>query len=75
MGAIRIPHGWHCRGVAWGAAAPGYLMMVPMVSPFAIRIILPVVVKLKTMMGSLLSRHIATALASITARALESTSK
>ena len=44
--------------------------MLPTGSPIDMRIILPVVFKLKTMMGSLLSRHMAIEVASITPRAL-----
>src|ERR1039458_5507814 len=52
-----------------------YLIMLPILSPIDIRIILPVVFKLKTIIGSLLSRHMAIEVASITPSARDSTSR
>ena len=52
-----------------------YLITLPMASPIDIRIILPIVFKLKTIIGSLLSRHMAIEVASITPRVRDSTSR
>ena len=49
-------------------------MIVPIDSPIAIRIIFPVPFRSNTMIGMQLSRHMATAEASITPSAFERTS-
>src|ERR1035438_10435332 len=67
-------HG-HRRGVNHRQVAGQHFAVSDLTgSPIDIRIILPRRVKLKTRMGSLLSRHMATAEASITARSRASTS-
>src|ERR1035441_8374177 len=55
--------------------ASNYLITVPITSPIDIRIILPIVFRLKTIIGSLLSRHMAIEVASITPRARDNTSR
>src|ERR1022692_2150234 len=50
-------------------------MSVPTGSPIDIRIILPLVFKLKTIIGSWLSRHMAMEVASMTASDLDRTSR
>src|ERR1017187_4000579 len=64
---------WRAKELGCGIAG-NYLITVPIVSPVAIRMILPVVFKLRTIIGSLLSRHMAIEVASITPSARDSTS-
>src|SRR5579863_2212098 len=68
-------HAYGTRMVHGSKDSTNYLIIVPIISPMAIRIILPVVFRLKTTMGRPLSRHMAMAEASITPSAFESTSK